>query len=70
MREAEQTVVNELQGEKIDIIKWTEDLPTLVAESLSPAEIQKVLIDEQNKRIDVILSEEKFTSYWAKEVKT
>ena len=32
-----QTVVNELQGEKIDIIKWTEDLPTLVAESLSPA---------------------------------
>tara|TARA_B100000579_G_C22805400_1_gene842213 strand:- start:149 stop:1756 length:1608 start_codon:yes stop_codon:yes gene_type:complete len=53
-----QTVVNELQGEKIDIIKWTEDLPTLVSESLSPAEIQKVLIDEQNKRIDVILSEE------------
>ncbi len=53
-----QTVVNELQGEKIDIIKWTEDLPTLVAESLSPAEIQKVLIDEQNKRIEVILSEE------------
>ena len=53
-----QTVVNELQGEKIDIIKWTEDLPTLVAESLSPAEIQKVLIDEQNKRIEVILTEE------------
>ncbi len=53
-----QTIVNELHGEKIDIIKWTEDLPTLVAESLSPAEIQKVLIDEQNKRIDVILSEE------------
>ena len=53
-----QTVVNELHGEKIDIIKWTEDLPTLVAESLSPAEIQKVLIDEQNKWIDVILSEE------------
>ena len=53
-----QTVVNELHGEKIDIIKWTEDLPTLVAESLSPAEIQKVLIDEQNIRIDVILTEE------------
>ena len=53
-----QTIVNELHGEKIDIIKWTEDLPTLVAESLSPAEIQKVLIDEQNKRIDVILTEE------------
>ena len=35
-----QTIVNELQGEKIDIIKWTEDLPTLISD-LSPAEIQK-----------------------------
>ena len=53
-----QTIVNELHGEKIDIIKWTEDLPTLISESLSPAEIQKVLIDQENKRIDVILTEE------------
>ena len=53
-----QTIVNELQGEKIDIIKWTEDLPTLISESLSPAEIQRVLIDQSNKRIDVILTEE------------
>ena len=53
-----QRIVNELHGEKIDIIKWTEDLPTLISESLSPAEIQKVLIDQENKRIDVILSEE------------
>ena len=53
-----QTIVNELQGEKIDIIKWTEDLPTLISESLSPAEIQKVLIDQDNKRIEVILTEE------------
>ncbi len=53
-----QTIVNELYGEKIDIIKWTEDLPTLISESLSPAEIQKVLIDQDNKRIDVILTEE------------
>ena len=53
-----QTIVNELHGEKIDIIKWTEDLPTLISESLSPAEILKVLIDQQNKRIDVILTEE------------
>ena len=44
-----QTIVNELHGEKIDIIKWTEDLPTLISESLSPAEIQKVLIDQDNK---------------------
>ena len=54
-----QTIVNELHGEKIDIIKWTEDLPTLISESLSPAEIQKVLIDQDNKRIDIILSEDK-----------
>ena len=53
-----QTIVNELHGEKIDIIKWTEDLPTLISESLSPAEIQRVLIDQSNKKIDVILSEE------------
>ena len=53
-----QTIVNELQGEKIDIIKWTEDVPTLIAESLAPAEIQKVLLDQNSKRIDVILSEE------------
>ena len=44
--------------EKIDIIKWTEDLPTLISESLSPAEIQRVLIDQENKRIDIILTEE------------
>ena len=50
-----QTIVNELHGEKIDIIKWTEDLPTLISESLSPAEIQKVLIDQDNKRIDTEL---------------
>ena len=53
-----QTIVNELHGEKIDIIKWTDDLPTLISESLSPAEIQKVLIDQENKKIDIILSEE------------
>ena len=53
-----QTIVNELHGEKIDIIKWTEDLPTLISESLSPAEIQKVLIDQDNKKIDIILTEE------------
>ena len=53
-----QTIVNELHGEKIDIIKWTEDLPTLISEVLSPAEIQRVLIDQDNKRIDIILTEE------------
>ena len=40
------------------IYQWTEDLPTLISESLSPAEIQRVLIDQDNKRIDIILAEE------------
>ena len=57
MRGQVQTIVNELHGEKIDIIKWTEDLPTLISESLSPAEIQKVLMIKII-RIDIILTEE------------
>ena len=57
MREAGSNHVNELHGEKIDIIKWTEDLPTLISESLSPAEIQEVLIDQENKRIDNFIEE-------------
>ena len=53
-----QSVVNELNGEKIDIVSWTEDPAALVVSALAPAEIQKVIIDEQNRRIEVILSEE------------
>ena len=53
-----QSVVNELQGEKIDIVNWSEDPATLVVSALAPAEIQRVIIDEQNRRIEVILSEE------------
>jgi len=53
-----QSVVNELHGEKIDIVHWSEDPATLVVSALAPAEIQKVIIDEQNKRIEVILTEE------------
>ena len=53
-----QSVVNELQGEKIDIVHWSEDPATLVVSALAPAEIQKVIIDDQNRRIEVILTEE------------
>jgi len=53
-----QSVVNELHGEKIDIVNWSEDTAALVVSALSPAEIQKVIIDDQEKRIEVILSEE------------
>ena len=53
-----QTIVNELHGEKIDIIKWTEDLPTLISESYLQLKFKEVLIDQDNKRIDIILTEE------------
>ncbi len=53
-----QSVVNELSGEKIDIVHWSEDVAALVVSALAPAEIQKVIIDEQNRRIEVILTEE------------
>jgi N utilization substance protein A len=53
-----QSVVNELQGEKIDIVHWSEDPAALVVSALAPAEIQKVIIDDDNRRIEVILSEE------------
>ena len=53
-----QSVVNELSGEKIDIVHWSEDVAALVVSALAPAEIQKVIIDDQNRRIEVILSEE------------
>ena len=53
-----QSVVNELSGEKIDIVHWSEDVAALVVSALAPAEIQKVIIDEQNKRLEAILSEE------------
>ncbi len=53
-----QSVVNELHGEKIDIVHWSEDTAALVVSALAPAEIQKVIIDDQNRRIEVILTEE------------
>ena len=53
-----QSVVNELSGEKIDIVHWSEDVAALVVSALAPAEIQKVIIDDQNRRIEVILTEE------------
>ena len=53
-----QSVVSELQGEKIDIVHWSEDPATLAVSALAPAEIQKVIIDDQDRRIEVILTEE------------
>jgi len=53
-----QSVVNELSGEKIDIVHWSEDVAALVVSALAPAEIQKVIIDEQNRKLEAILTEE------------
>ncbi len=53
-----QAVVNELQGEKIDIVNWSEDPAVVVSNALSPAEVQRVNVDMENKKLDVILTEE------------
>jgi len=53
-----QAVVNELQGEKIDIVNWSEDPAIVVANALSPAEVQRVNVDNGAKKLDVILTEE------------
>ena len=53
-----QAVVNELQGEKIDIVNWSEDPAVVVSNALSPAEVQRVNVDVENKKLDVILTEE------------
>ena len=50
-----QAVVNELQGEKIDIIPWNEDQATFLVNALQPAEVSKVVIDEENNRIEVVV---------------
>ena len=53
-----QAIVNELQGEKIDIINWSEDASSLVKSALSPAEVMKVIIAEDDRRIEVVIDED------------
>jgi len=56
-----QAVVNELQGEKIDIIPWTESLADLVVHALQPAEVAKVVLDEQAEKIEVVVPDEQLS---------
>ncbi|PPR42541.1 MAG: hypothetical protein CFH30_00530, partial [Alphaproteobacteria bacterium MarineAlpha8_Bin1] len=56
-----QAVVNELQGEKIDIVLWSEDVATFVVNALGPAEVEKVIIEEELKKIDVIVPDEQLS---------
>jgi len=53
-----QAVVNELHGEKVDIIEWTPDTATFVVNALAPATIERVLVDEERNTIEVAVAEE------------
>ena len=56
-----QAVVNELQGEKIDIIPWNDDAPTFLVNALQPAEVSKVVLDEEAERIEVVVPDEQLS---------
>ena len=56
-----QAVVNELQGEKIDIIPWNDDAPTFLVNALQPAEVSKVVLDEDSKRIEVVVPDDQLS---------
>jgi N utilization substance protein A len=56
-----QAVVNELQGEKIDIIPWNDDAATFIVNALQPAEVTKVVMDEDAKRIEVVVPDEQLS---------
>ena len=56
-----QAVVNELQGEKIDIIPWNEDQPTFLVNALQPAEVSKVVLDEEAGKIEVVVPDEQLS---------
>ncbi|MFL9823882.1 transcription termination factor NusA [Rhodoplanes sp. SY1] len=56
-----QAVVNELQGEKIDIIPWSPDIATFVVNALAPAEVAKVVLDEDKERIAVVVPDQQLS---------
>jgi N utilization substance protein A len=56
-----QAVVGELQGEKIDIIPWSQDPATFIVNALQPAEVAKVVLDEDAERIEVVVPDEQLS---------
>ncbi len=56
-----QAVVNELQGEKIDIIQWNPDPATFIVNALAPAEVTKVVLDEEQRRIEVVVPDDQLS---------
>jgi len=53
--------VNELQGEKIDIIQWSQDAATFIVNALAPAEVVKVVLDEDAERIEVVVPDQQLS---------
>ena len=53
--------MNELQGEKIDIIPWSQDIATFVVNALAPAEVAKVVLDEDRERIEVVVPDQQLS---------
>ena len=56
-----QAVVAELQGEKIDIIPWSSDIATFIVNAMAPAEVAKVLLDDESKRVEVVVPDEQLS---------
>jgi N utilization substance protein A len=56
-----QAVVGELQGEKIDIIQWSPDPATFIVNALAPAEVAKVVLDEEANRIEVVVPDDQLS---------
>lgn len=56
-----QAVVGELGGEKVDIIPWSPDIATFIVNALAPAEVAKVVLDEEKKRLDVVVPDEQLS---------
>ena len=56
-----QAVVAELQGEKIDIIQWSQDDATFIVNALAPAEVSKVVMDEEDERVEVVVPDEQLS---------
>ncbi|TPG41903.1 transcription termination/antitermination protein NusA [Roseomonas nepalensis] len=56
-----QAVVAELQGEKIDIIPWSNDMPTFIVNSLAPAEVTKVVLDDEGRRVEVVVPDDQLS---------
>ena len=56
-----QAVVAELQGEKIDIIPWSQDQATFIVNALAPAEVSKVVLDDEGRRVEVLVPDDQLS---------